>query len=248
MKKQGSTRHSTHRHRSVQFSSNVSMRCFFAPQQSSPTITSWTKVEVEENKSRAKKLSKLHLHLRAKLHNSASNTTSTPSSSSTASTGNLPTSSIHDVTRYRIKGESLRGMEYITDVTNGKVRRRRVEEAMSAVATEQQEQLIQRVLTLYTSSNQEDQEANDVMKMDTGRIAKAYSTKARNALVYAQQVAEEDAKIASQILKEDLSCKMKSTMTAMPMKLAMMANGTVIFKSLLLPKTPRHRNVASAQA
>ena len=115
------------------------------------------------------------------------------SSSSAATTSS-------EATRYEIKGESLRGMEYITDLANGKKRRRISDDAIQAVVGEQQEQLIQAVLVSSTL----DQVLDRAFKTNPCTLANAYGSKARDALVYARHIAAEDAKIASEILAKDL--------------------------------------------
>ena len=74
---------------------------------------------------------------------------------------------------------------------------------------EQQEQLIQHVLDVCLDDNSnrarvEDQVKNRALKMDTSKLAKVYGAKAQEVLVYAQCVAQGDAKVAAKILAEDL--------------------------------------------
>jgi len=155
------------------------------------------KDEVDRNKNRAKALSRLHYNMRFKNNIQATDRNTTADAT------------IGDTIRYEIKGESLRGMEHITNITIGRKRRRVQEEATQATVVEQQEQLIQHVLDVCMADNSsrarvEDQLKSKAMKMDNSRLARVYGAKAQDALVYAQCVAQEDAKVAAEILAEDL--------------------------------------------
>jgi len=186
--------------KSIQFSPRVSQRCFiqYGPQeqQGSTAFSSWMKKdEVDKNKTHAKTLSKLHHHMRSK--------------NNTQATDTYADATIGDAIRYEIKGESLRGMEYMTSITIGRKRRRVQKEATQATVVEQQEQLIQHVLDVCMTDNSsrarvEDQLKIKAMKMDHSKLAKVYGAKAQDALAYAQRVAQEDAKVAAEILAEDL--------------------------------------------
>ena len=219
--------------KSVQLSSSVSLRCFFngsldTPQSSetslhqntaSPTASSsallwFPKEEIESIQERARKLSKLHYHVRSKL-----------SAQAIAKLGNA--------TRYKIKGDSLRGMEMITDYDNGRKRRRVQDEAIRSIMVGQQEQLIQHVLdncacttSAISSGSSEEEVVTQVKKnatrLDTSKLANVYGLKAKKALAYAKQVGHEDAKVAAKILAEDLpavdesSSNMHSSSTSFP--------------------------------
>jgi len=184
----------------IQFSSTVSQRCFiqYGPQeqQGSTPFSSWMKKdEVDKNKTHAKTLSKLHHHMRSK--------------NNTQATDTYADATIGDAIRYEIKGESLRGMEHITDTTIGRKRRRVQEEAIQATMFEQQEQLIQHVLDGYFINNSnrarvEDQVKSRALKMNSSKLANVYGAKAQEALVYAKRVGQEDAKVAAEILAADL--------------------------------------------
>jgi len=155
------------------------------------------KDEVDRNKNRAKALSRLHYNMRSKNNIQATGKNTTADAT------------IGDTIRYEIKGESLRGMEYMTSITIGRKRRRVQKEATQATVVEQQEQLIQHVLDVCMTDNSsrarvEDQLKIKAMKMDHSKLAKVYGAKAQDALAYAQRVAQEDAKVAAEILAEDL--------------------------------------------
>lgn len=126
------------RRKSVAFLPCVSMQCFFHNDPQQQDHTSWLKKDdLDKIKIRAKSLSRLHiLQVRSQKINSQDGT---PSSSANTK---LSSASISNVTRCQIMGESLRGMEHLTDVANGRKRRRVRTEALQAVEYEQREQLI----------------------------------------------------------------------------------------------------------
>lgn len=161
--------------------------------------------ELNKMKNRAKALSKLHHHMHSKSNTQATDTTTDANAT------------ICDAIRYEIKGESLRGMEHITDINTGRKRRRVRDEAIRATVIEQQEQLIQHVLDGYLTGNDtsrarvEDQVKSNAVKMDNSKLAKVYGTKAQEALVYAKRVAHEDARAAAEILADDLQADSSSS-------------------------------------
>ena len=150
-----------------------------------------TKDEVDKTRAQAKLLAKFHSYRLLTKRK-------TPTSS--------PTSSIGDVTRYSIKGESLRGMENLTDTANGRKRRRVQEEAIRSVGDVQQEQLVQHMSDICFLRT-----GVDDFSIDTAQLAKVYGSKAHEALEYAKEVAHEDAKVAAKILAEDLQEESSST-------------------------------------
>ena len=251
--------------KSVAFSASVGMRCFFhnAPQVDNDRDgdPSWLKKdEVDRMKARAKALSKLHTRARARRLAAGSAGGHTPT---------LP-SSVGDVTRYKIGGESLRGMEHLTDAETGRRRRRVQDEAMRAVEDGQRgRKLALRVLEISSSSLGGSsyssfsihQAMKEAAKVDAARLARAYGSKAREALAYARAVAEEDARVASRILTEDLpsspspadGAEKRRPVKCSGKKSSRSSSGdpsvaAEIIKSLLLGTMSRHRNVASAQA
>lgn len=213
--------------KSVQFSSSVSLRCFFndsldslhSPETASPSMLWFPKEEIESIQERARKLSKLHYQVRSK------------------SSPQVEAKLCH-ATRYKIQGESLRGMEMITDYDNGRKRRRVQDEAIQSIMVEQQEQLIQHVLdncacTTTTTSAKEvvTQVKKNATRLDASELAKVYGSKAKKALVYAKHVGQEDAKVAAKILAEDLpvavdesSSNMHSSSTSSPCFISSLQN------------------------
>ena len=223
------------RRNSVEFASNVRLRCFFddtnndrrgspsaplsqVPQDgSTPSTTrvvsatanpTWfDKDEVSYMRSRAKALSKLHYLIRCRRVSTDSiengmtitnSTASSPQSSRSTSTGTCPaTANIVNATRYEINGESLRGMEYITDATNGRKRRKVQQDALQAASSQgyycsasvSSSSFVEPVCQGNSSSN----------------LAKVYGSKSQDAYAYAILIAKEDATIAAEILTEDLA-------------------------------------------
>ena len=140
-------------------------------------------------KNRAKHLAKLHRQIQNKHPNYVANSSSP--------------------TRYEIGGESLRGLEYITDCDMGCNRQCIKDEAILATLQEQKKLLRQQVL----ESGDEDAKSartNRNVNMTAIRLARIYREKAEEALRYSKLVAEEDAEVASAILAEDLSPSFKS--------------------------------------
>jgi len=235
--------------RSVSFSPNVSMRCIYYNGSQDREAEFYRKDEVERIKSRAKAMSRLHKQVRSKINPEA------PAP---------PPASISDATRYEIRGESLRGLEHLTDVTTGRKRRRVQREALLAVEEDQQKQVILHVLESAASLNGSssdfvsiDQLLDNVVKINTRRLAKAYGDKTQEALSYARAVADEDSKVASKILAEDLTsnwaagtrCKVKKSNRKCSQTKSGDPSVAAEFIKTLLPKPmSRHRNIVSAQA
>ena len=73
---------------------------------------------------------------------------------------------------------------------------------MLAVLFEQEEQY--EAFCCHNDDSSFDPAEIRVLKWDSSRIAKAYQVNAKGSLVYALRVAEEDAKVAANILAEDL--------------------------------------------
>ena len=87
---------------------------------------------------------------------------------------------------YEIIGESLRGMEHITDASTSQKRIRLRSDTVS---------LIQQF---------QDQDTEDDVETSRSKLANKYRESAKEALMDAKVAAEEDAKAAAQILAEDL--------------------------------------------
>mmetsp|Transcript_29113 Transcript_29113/g.60691 ORF Transcript_29113/g.60691 Transcript_29113/m.60691 type:complete len:330 (-) Transcript_29113:67-1056(-) len=205
------------RNKSIQFSSNVSMRCFVQHYDSqyqqqhqdqnhcSPSCPPWIKRDqVDEEKRQTKALSKMW---RSK------NTTAN-------NTDNIAI--IGSAVRCSIEGESLRGLEHVTHPSIGRDRRRVRDTAIHAAVREQREQLVRNVMDAYLDNNNEDDSVvggdngeersaredramSSAMKMDNAKLAKVYGAEAREALAYARRVAKEDAEVAAEILAQDLT-------------------------------------------
>lgn len=142
----------------------------------------------------------MHCHIHSKNKSQAAGNIASRSSTPFASTNTTDeTTNIGDATRYEIEGESLRGMEHITDICNGKKRRQIKEDAIHAMLIWQQEQFISTSfgndVVVYA--------VESALEMDGSKLAKAYRAKTQEALAYARRVAEEDAKVAITILAED---------------------------------------------
>ncbi len=181
------------RRKSVLFSHTVDVRCFFIDGIS----LSWMgRDEVENNKRRAKDLSKLYLRLRWKKARAAG---------AAFAPSDVNVDVVGDAARYEIAGESLRGMERITDHADGLRRRRAQEEAVRAAVIEQGERLSP---NLYHDCDPNETNANASaglnMPESAEKLAKSYGDRSSEALAYACRVAQEDAAVAAEILAEDL--------------------------------------------
>ncbi len=138
-------------------------------------------------------MSKLHYHLRRK---------KAQATIMNLTRGNLDTAG--DATRYEIKGESLRGMERITDHANGLKRQRVAEEAIRVTVIEQREQFSLKFRRDDDTDANAPCESPEMAMLGNIKMAKVYGTKSREALVYARRVVQEDAVVAAEILAEDL--------------------------------------------
>ena len=183
----GSSRRAINRtKRSVKFSPRVSLRhivCKGMTHDSShPRSSSWLSLyEIKMMKSRAKSFSKLHYYTQ-KVSDSESSTSIYSSCSSAKQMA-----AQHAPTSYEIKGESLRGMEHITDITMGIKRDYLRKQAISSAVKEQANQCL----------------SNSARRRQM--IAQEYGKLTIYALSYSRRVAEEDARAAAAILEEDLS-------------------------------------------
>lgn len=165
--------------KSVQFSSMIGQRIFI--KQGWPSdqdhIAICTNADVDRNKRHIKTLTRLHRQTLS---------TNTNEDVSARTTGAV----VANAVRCEMKGESLRGMEHITDASIGRTRRELRKRAIR-VALESQEQMIQDTCDIVTKDR-------------PSAISEAYKSEARTALKYAKFVAEEDAKIAAEIIEQDL--------------------------------------------
>mmetsp|Transcript_10838 Transcript_10838/g.22929 ORF Transcript_10838/g.22929 Transcript_10838/m.22929 type:complete len:254 (-) Transcript_10838:192-953(-) len=165
-----SSRNKRARKAAVHFSPNVTLR--IVSDSSNHFKSPWHSAEdVKSMKLRAKTLAKLHYRLSA----AAAESETLSSAPST----------------YELKGESLRGMEHLTDISMG---RRRQCLKSKAIATTIEEQEIQ--LEIYSSRT--------LNANGRRRIAQEYANVAREAVEYSKRIAEEDAREAAAILREDL--------------------------------------------
>lgn len=177
--------------KSVKFYPAAAIRLVPQPSRDDIAATWLNNEEVYKMKSRAKTLSKLHYHVRKRMESQGRA---------------LRTGHTGDATRYAIAGESLRGMEYITDIANGR-KRRRVDirrDAMGAIVIEQRAQFVRHILLSRDTRRTVDQIKSGTLEMDHCKLAGVYGSKAREAMVYAKRVGEDDAKVAAAILAEDL--------------------------------------------
>lgn len=91
---------------------------------------------------------------------------------------------------YEIIGESLRGMEHVTDVSHARRRERVRSDAISIVKEHQ---------------NQDRQGASkESSEATSSKLAFKYRESTKEAMAYSRKIAEEDAKAAANILAEDL--------------------------------------------
>lgn len=140
--------------------------------------SSWlTDEEVSSSKKRARNLSKVHY---LKTHHDAdagSPMTAHPNDRSGIVYNCHPA-------HYEIIGESLRGMEHITDASTSQKRIRLRSDTVSLI--------------------QQFQDTEDDVETSRSKLANKYRESAKEALMDARVAAEEDAKAAAQILAEDL--------------------------------------------
>ena len=190
-------KHRVHsRSKTVQFSSTVKVeqqsvfqRQAEQPKDSTSTASSlWmTKADVDRNKRLVRALTRKHR------------------SQATSATA----AAVATAVRCEVCGDSLRGVEHLTAPVLGHQRRRLKKEAHRAVAAEQRVQLVGHVLDSYFAARGGDASAEERVQrmataMDGGRIAKVYRPPARGSLAYARRLANEDAKVAAEILAQDL--------------------------------------------
>jgi len=170
--------------RSVEFIPEVGLRIVSVTANQNSFVSWYSAPEILSMKRRAKSLAKLHYRLHknnlscgslASISSDSDGETSTTSDSSAISS--TQTSKYIHPTRYGIKGESLRGMEYITDLADGR-RRQGVRSGAISAAVGAQEQ--------YLSSRD---------------IARLYGNQSQVAMEYSKRVAEEDALEAAKILR-----------------------------------------------
>mmetsp|Transcript_3623 Transcript_3623/g.7989 ORF Transcript_3623/g.7989 Transcript_3623/m.7989 type:complete len:258 (+) Transcript_3623:70-843(+) len=201
--------------KTVQFSQTVNLRKVILTQQcdadeaTAATSALWlTDAEVEASRRRAKILSKLHCQ-RMLRQEEEKDGLEEGSNSSTLE-------SIANATHYTIKGESLRGLEIYTDRQRAKRRKLRDDVIVSVLIW--QEEQFDRYLNTHFNYLQEEEDCKDeetddneivaritaMVVRDSSQLARLYRAKARGALANAKRVAEEDAKVAMQILEEDL--------------------------------------------
>ena len=143
--------------------------------------SSWlTDEEVSSSKKRARNLSKVHYLKTRHDADAGSPMTARPNDRSGIVYNCHPA-------HYEIIGESLRGMEHITDASTSQKRIRLRSDTVS---------LIQKF---------QDQDTEDDVETSRSKLANKYRESAKEALIDAKVAAEEDAKAAAQILAEDLN-------------------------------------------
>lgn len=225
---------SAHERRRVGFSPNVSLRYFFPPasQYNHEEASSLFRVaggDIDVAKEDAKTLSRMHLRLRLSSDSKISNDNDSTLADQ-EDDGEVEIVSKTHATQYKLNGESLRGMEHITDLHTGRKRRRIKAEAIQSVMMEQQTQLINTVLDSYAvdsdmpyeEDDRIDQVLNNATRMDTKKIAEVYASKSKEAYRYATMVAEDAAKNATAILTQDLNTNYnngESSRTHAPLRL-----------------------------
>lgn len=172
---------SSRKRKAVLFSQTAKLRKVTVAEDSKlQAYSPWlTDQEVSSSKKRARNLSKVHF-LKTRSHDAdaGSPMTARPNDRSGIVYNCHPS-------HYEIIGESLRGMEHITDASTSQKRIRLRSDTVS---------LIQQF--------QEDTE--DDIETSRSKLAKKYREFAKEALMDAKVAAEEDAKAAAQILGEDL--------------------------------------------
>jgi hypothetical protein len=170
----------------VQFNPKVNLRCVF-PCNTEEESTWIHPLALRQMKDSARRLAKAHYI--ASVRNSRQD---------------LPMAAVHP-TRYEMNGDSLRGMEHITDLPTGKLRQAAKSSAIKSVNDEQCRQLLVHALSSSTSSNAAftTMDASD-FKVDTSQLSRVYGANSKVALAYARRSAEEDAKEAAEILASDL--------------------------------------------
>jgi hypothetical protein len=172
--------------RVVSFNPQVSLRCVFT--SSNDDDSSWIDAyELRQMKDSARRLAKCHYinGVRSQVSSVVPVTASNP-------------------VRYEMNGESLRGMEHITDLSTGKLRQAAKNEAIKSVNEEQCRQLLVKALSGVSTSDAVVALSADELRVDTARLSNVYSQKTKAAVMYAKLLAEEDARVAAEILADDL--------------------------------------------
>lgn len=173
-----SSGNSSRKRKAVSFSQTAKQRQYNSKLHAS--YSSWlTDEEVSSSKKRARNLSKVHYLKTRHDADAGSPMTVRPNDRSGIVYNCHP---VH----YEIIGESLRGMEDITDASTSQKRIRLRSKTVS---------LIQQF---------QDQDSEDDVETRRSKLASKYREFAKEALMDAKVAAEEDAKAAAQILAEDL--------------------------------------------
>jgi hypothetical protein len=171
--------------RAVSFNSQVNLRCVFT--SSNDVDSSWIDAdELRQMKDSSRRLAKCHYinGVRSQASSSAPAASSSP-------------------VRYETNGDSLRGMEHITDLSMGKLRQAAKNEAIKSVNEEQCRQLLVKALSC-ASTSESVALSTDGFRVDTAELSNVYSQKTKASLMYAKQLAEEDARVAAEILAQDM--------------------------------------------
>ena len=173
-----SSGNSSRKRKAVSFSQTAKLRRISIKLHAS--YSSWlTDEEVSSSKKRARNLSKVHYLKTRHDADAGSPMTARPNDRSGIVYNCHPA-------HYEIIGESLRGMEHITDASTSQKRIRLRSDTVS---------LIQKF---------QDQDTEDDVETSRSKLASKYREFAKEALMDAKVAAEEDAKAAAQILAEDL--------------------------------------------
>lgn len=203
--------------KSVQFSPAVSLRCFYqvggpghalddlaaSSSSSSSSSALWmTREEVLHCRRRAKRLSKLHCQHMQSSAATANATTPEEIDLRPCSRARV------DATRYTIRGESLRGLESYTDLSNTQKLRQIRQDAISTVLLCQEDNASGSSRSSSDGSlarvDTDGADQDEGSGSPTSKLASLYKDKSQDALLCATLVAQEDAKVAIEILKEDL--------------------------------------------
>ena len=132
--------------RSVQFSPQVSLRVVSknSSESSCSNYSSWhSSDDIKMMRNRAKSLAKLHYRIQNDTKKSALAIISDGESDSSCSSATQMTAQqATEPTSYEIKGESLRGMEFLTDITTGRKRQLLRKRAISTAVKEQAYQCV----------------------------------------------------------------------------------------------------------
>ena len=156
--------------KTVKFSSYAKLRSFAANGNDLQAHSSWhTPDELSSMKKRAKKLSLLH-YIKTR-----------PGQPKAPSNRSGIVYNCHPA-HYEIIGESLRGMEHYTDISQARRREQLRSDAISLV--------------------EEHQNLDETTRCK--KLACMYREMAKEAMVYSMKIAEEDANVAADIFAEDL--------------------------------------------